>query len=65
MLINTLQYIAARDNTFARVSAVEGGWRTNGTLRPKRRLRNFIDGAPRGEGMLQLELDFKDGQLKG
>ena len=52
-----VENITTRDSTFARVSGVEGGWRTDGEFLPKRRLWDFIDGAPLGKGMLQLELD--------
>ena len=55
-----VESVDARDGTFARVCAVEGGWRRGGPLLPKRRLWDFIDGAPRGEGMLQLELELKN-----
>ncbi len=59
-----VENITTRDNTFARVCAVEDGWRTSGALLPKRRLWDFIGGAQKGEGMLQLELELKNGRIK-
>ena len=57
-----VENVNADYGTFARVCAIEGEWRATGPKLPKRRLWDFIGGAPLGEGMLQLELDMKNGK---